>query len=92
MGWPLGLASEHPGLGLCPIWTVPDHAPGVGSDEDRAEADAHIAVQQENVKLPVRQVDASGPRRRVGASFVAKSSRICHRPSLGRGVLGAMTS
>lgn len=31
MGWPLGLASEHPGLGRC-FATLPDHAPGVGTE------------------------------------------------------------
>lgn len=29
---------------------VPDHAPGVGSEKIRAEAEVHIAVPQQNVK------------------------------------------
>ena len=46
MGWPLGLASEHPGLGLfCPI----THPAWASNPLVRAEAEAHIVAGNENV-------------------------------------------
>jgi hypothetical protein len=52
MGWPLGLASERPGLGRIVLEqrTWPDHAPGAGSGNVRAEAMVSIASLWMKVK------------------------------------------
>ncbi len=72
---------------------MPDHAPGVGSENFFAPKPRRIS--RRSVKMSScspQRAAATGPRYGIGASVVAKSSRICHRASLGRGMLGAKTS